>query len=659
MTQRPPGPAALPRTPAPVGTDAGRDPPAPGSAAWLLERQCRIAACDGGTLFRFDTANAPQVLAIVPPLADDAPAPTWLAHAVHAARRVLAETPPRSASWSAAPWLVQPLPGATSTDRAAFIAVQAIGAGDDAPPTFAAFLLHGRRSDVALATERLAAGWAFGELRETREALAEHTARARQAGLVIELAAVIAEQTTFKGLCTALCDLLAARLACDRVSLGLGTGDRHLGRSIRVRAMSHTERILVGTQAVQDVELAMEECLDQDDTVVVPDAAEPTRALVNRAARELSASAGGRAVLSLPLRTRSTPEDGPVAHLPGLTDVHFRQSAARVRGVLTLERSPNHPFSPDEADTLRVLLDLLAPQIVQLARQDRWLGARAAASARAGLAVLLGPRHTWLKLTAAAALALGAFLAFAHGTYRVEAPFRLEAIDRRVVPAPFDGFLREIRVRPGDTVVAGETVLARLDDTDLRLELAQARAEYVKHVKDQGVAQQEQKAAEEQIARAEAAGVQARIDLLEHRIARATILAPISGVVLAGDLDRMLGAPLRTGDTLFEIAPSAALRAELAVDEDQIGDVAVGQRGRLAAAALPDQRFELVMTRIDPVADVVDERNVFRVRAMISDQAPWMRPGMEGLAKIEVDRRRLAWIWSRRVINWVRMKLWV
>jgi len=35
-----------------------------------------------------------------------------------------------------------------------------------------------------------------------------------------------------------------------------------------------------------------------------------------------------------------------------------------------------------------------------------------------------------------------------------------------------------------------------------------------------------------------------------------------------------------------------------------------------------------------------------------------MRPGMEGVAKISIDRRHLVWIWTRRLVNWVRMKLW-
>jgi hypothetical protein len=31
---------------------------------------------------------------------------------------------------------------------------------------------------------------------------------------------------------------------------------------------------------------------------------------------------------------------------------------------------------------------------------------------------------------------------------------------------------------------------------------------------------------------------------------------------------------------------------------------------------------------------------------------------MEGVGKIEVDRRRLVWIWTHEALDWLRLKLW-
>ncbi len=82
-------------------------------------------------------------------------------------------------------------------------------------------------------------------------------------------------------------------------------------------------------------------------------------------------------------------------------------------------------------------------------------------------------------------------------------------------------------------------------------------------------------------------------------------------------------------------------------------------KGELSTVSHPDKRIEFVVERINPVAEVVENRNVFKVRVRLVKVEEWMRPGMEGVARISIDRRRYAWIWTRRLINWVRMKLWL
>jgi hypothetical protein len=35
-----------------------------------------------------------------------------------------------------------------------------------------------------------------------------------------------------------------------------------------------------------------------------------------------------------------------------------------------------------------------------------------------------------------------------------------------------------------------------------------------------------------------------------------------------------------------------------------------------------------------------------------------LQPGMEGIAKITIDRRKLIWVWTHKAIDWGRMQLW-
>ncbi len=60
----------------------------------------------------------------------------------------------------------------------------------------------------------------------------------------------------------------------------------------------------------------------------------------------------------------------------------------------------------------------------------------------------------------------------------------------------------------------------------------------------------------------------------------------------------------------------------------------------------------------DYFAELVKQKNVFRVQVRLIDPPGWLRPGIEGVAKIEAGERLLVDIWTRRAVNWVRMKLW-
>ncbi len=165
--------------------------------------------------------------------------------------------------------------------------------------------------------------------------------------------------------------------------------------------------------------------------------------------------------------------------------------------------------------------------------------------------------------------------------------------------------------------------------------------------------------AQAQIAQANADKIQAQIELLEYQIGQASLVSPIGGVVVKGDLKREIGAPVKVGDILFEVCPLESLRAQLMVPEDAIYDIKVGQEGYLATASYPGERIKFVVERINPIAEVVNQRNVFKVRVQLLETRSWMRPGMEGVAKVSVGKRRYVWIWTRKIVNWIRMKLWL
>ena len=51
-------------------------------------------------------------------------------------------------------------------------------------------------------------------------------------------------------------------------------------------------------------------------------------------------------------------------------------------------------------------------------------------------------------------------------------------------------------------------------------------------------------------------------------------------------------------------------------------------------------------------------RNYFRVEAALEHAPAQLRPGMEGVGKIDVARRRLIWIWTHGLVDRARLWLW-
>jgi multidrug efflux pump subunit AcrA (membrane-fusion protein) len=275
------------------------------------------------------------------------------------------------------------------------------------------------------------------------------------------------------------------------------------------------------------------------------------------------------------------------------------------------------------------------------------------------IGTLVGPKYAWTKVTAILCCAAIVFLIFGRGPFRVKAPFILETIQQQVIPAPFDGYIKQIEVEVGDRVNGGDSILGSLDTAELRLQLAAAKAEKVRSLKQASAAMRDGETAQAQMAQADADKVQAQIELLEYQIKQANFVSPISGVVVQGDLKREIGAPVKVGDVLFEVCPLESLRAELMVPEDEIYDIEIGQEGYLATASYPAQRIKFVVERINPIAEVVNQRNIFKVRVELIQTCPWMRPGMEGVAKVDIGKRRYVWIWTRKIVNWIRMTLWL
>ncbi|MBR9984531.1 MAG: HlyD family efflux transporter periplasmic adaptor subunit [Desulfosarcina sp.] len=588
----------------------------------LLAAQCRQTHADAAAILRSGPADRTEVLAAYPPPLNPGSLPGWIGKADKPVRKAIKSGRTVTVRQDAAS-----TGDAPSKRYLMVVPIQNQGVVRAA----AAFRIRVQRPhELLLSHARLETTPLLVDHHELQLTANMHLETMNRLRRVMEVLDAINRPTRFLEAAMALCNEIAAWLGCNRVSIGLLAG-----RCVQVRAMSHTDTFNREMQVVQAIEAAMEECLDQDLEIVHP-ATEPAIA-ASRAAARLSEQHGPSAVLSLPIR-----------------------QAGDVSAVVTLERPVEQPFDRlEEIEAMRLTVDLCAPRLLSLHRSDRWVGARMASDARQHVGLLLGHQHTGMKLAAVLVALAGIFLATLNGEYRINTTFALKAQHQQVVVAPFDTFSKSVQVEPGDRVEGGKTILGTLETAELRLKLAALKAEQLGYQKQMTSSMRDRKTVDAHIAASQSERVAAQIQMIERNIQQADLVAPIDGWVISKDRKQEIGAPVGAGEILFEVASIDSLRAELFVPETSIAGVADGQAGTMAAVGHPDQKVRFVIERIHPIAEVVDHQNVFRVRARIIDQLEWMRPGMEGEARISAGRKTYLWIATHRLVDWLRMRLWI
>jgi len=419
---------------------------------------------------------------------------------------------------------------------------------------------------------------------------------------------------------------VASGLGARRAALGLREGKR-----VRCLALSDIPEFDPRANVVRAVEAALDEAVDQESAVALPPTPD-TASAIARAHGELAESRTG-ALRSVPLRA-----GGAVI---GALHVAWREEAA----------------PEGAAERIAALADALGPALEARRRAARPLPSHIRDLLYESVSRLVGPGHLRTKVALGAPLLLALLLALIPATHRVSAPARLEGSVQRAIVAPVDGYVAEASARAGDLVKAGQ-LLGRLDDADLRLEQRkwQARRDQLGKAYHAAIALRDR--TEVSVVGAQLDQAEAELALVDAQLARTLLLAPFDGVVARGDLSRSLGSPVSRGEVLFEVAPLASYRVVVEVDERDVAHVARGQTGALTLTALPGQPLPFAVSRVSPLATAIDGRNAFPVEAELEVPPETLRPGMEGVARVEVGRRSLLWITTHRAVEWLRFAAW-
>ncbi|PVV14805.1 MAG: hypothetical protein B6D72_03080 [gamma proteobacterium symbiont of Ctena orbiculata] len=423
-------------------------------------------------------------------------------------------------------------------------------------------------------------------------------------------------------------ELFAERFQCDRVTLALGDP-----RRLEISATYPRIEIKRETGLVRAIKEAMFEAIDQQAPLYYP-AVNAERDLLLRCQQNLAEMVGRATLCTIPLQAAEMPV-----------------------GALLLERHRAQPFTPaEQAESLQAA-GLIGLLLYQQQRNERPLHHLIRERLGNGLKRRLGPQGLWLKLGLTGLVAVLVFSGVVKGDYRIDARANLEGRIQRVITSPFDGYLQDVAVKAGDIVTEG-ALLCQLDDKDLTLEQAKWRSELAKLEREQREAMAAHERSKVAVLKAQGQQLRAELELVEMKLERSRIKAPLTGVIVSGDLTQSLGIPLKRGEELFKIAPLDRYRVMLQVDERDIADVQVGQSGQLRLAGYPHLDHAFTVKRILPLASAFEGSYLFTLEAELTDRDEHLRPGLQGVAKIDAGKRSLLWLATHRVVDWLRLQLW-
>lgn len=434
-------------------------------------------------------------------------------------------------------------------------------------------------------------------------------------------------QNRFVAACMTLCNEIASRFNCARVSLGWLKSPY-----IRLQSISNMESFEKKMNVIQEIEKVMEEALDQDLEIIYPDSEAHTS--INREHETFSKKNGISNIVSLPIRV-----DG----------IGY--------GVITLERETGS-FSEYDLKGLRILTDQASRRLFDLHKVDRWFGARLVNGARNCFAKLLGFENTWSKLFGLLGVAALLVFIFWRPLYRIEGDFIIRTDKMTHLPAPYNGYISEVPFKVGDNVKNGD-VIVRLDDRELLLEQLSAISEIQRYSSEAEKAEAEKKLADMRAVLALKRQSEAKLDMINFRIDRAAIKAPYDSIIVVGDLRDRIGAPVEHGEILMRLTRLEDLYVEIKVGERDIHEIKDFSEGQIAFVSMPDNKYNFKIERIEPIAMPEQDGNVFVIRGKLIDQTEdWWRPGMSGVAKIDVGNRSLFWVFTHRFVDFVRLYMW-
>lgn len=222
------------------------------------------------------------------------------------------------------------------------------------------------------------------------------------------------------------------------------------------------------------------------------------------------------------------------------------------------------------------------------------------------------------------------------------------------VGAEVSGRIDDIYVDYNDHVVKGQK-LAQINTEQIQAQLDQARAtlmqqeatrvqtaakykRYATLIKTHDIGQQDYDNAKADALRAEAGVAQmaAQVKQYEASLQKATIYAPIDGVVLDRKVSKgqTVAASFST-PVLFTLASDLTqMELDVDIDEADVGTVKAGQPASFTVGAYPDKTFDAKLIQLRTNSTTVQNVVTYKAVLLVDNAKLLLKPGMTATAEI-------------------------
>lgn len=227
------------------------------------------------------------------------------------------------------------------------------------------------------------------------------------------------------------------------------------------------------------------------------------------------------------------------------------------------------------------------------------------------------------------------------------------------VTAPVEGIIKEIVIKPNQTVRAGE-VLAVLDDTALRnrLTVAQKAFEIARADSQRAINKafgDEASRAELQVLVARMREKSAEVNYLSDLLERLTINAPQGGVAVFSNSDEFVGKPVQPGERIMIVADPSLIRVTAFVTPDNAIQLEPGAEVKVFLNIDPLNPLSARLTRSSYEAmPQPDGSLAYVVQAELLEGHGFPRIGLRGTAKIYAEQVSLGYYLFRKPLAFLR-----